>query len=171
MTIKAGSNSDVVISCYRKRMTQHKNSKLERYYVPAALQRLFVFIIVPIFTLVLISSAWSLASQMGSGSDVGPYVAYLFEQQLTPALLFILAFVLNPRQLSLLAKSFESLLVAATAYIGWGLLSGVVFTTFFAIMDKSNWMGSEIYIYATYMVFMALFIATLLYLRVRGKWS
>jgi hypothetical protein len=152
-------------------MNKKQQLKSNQYHVSVVVQRLFVFMIIPAFGLVLAYSVWSLISQMGSGNDNGPYFAYLFEQQMTPALLFILAFVLNPRQLSLLSKSFESLLVATSAYIGWGLLSGLLLTTFFAIIDKSNIMGSELYIYVTYMAFLVLFVATLLYLRVRGKWS
>lgn len=149
---------------------KQQKTKQSQYYVPVALQWVMVLLIIPFYAITLIVSAWSTIGQLGQGFDMGSQFVYLYSQQLVPALLFVLAYVINPRGLGYLARSFESLLIAVVASMGWMLVGGIFFTVFFAAADQMHIMQLELYSYVSYTIFLALFVVFLLSLRLSGRW-
>jgi hypothetical protein len=143
-------------------------SKTKPYYVPSSIQKLFI---IGIASLYLIQSGfilYSTFSQFQQGSDYFPQLRYFAVYNSVPLIVFGLAYILNPRKLSRLPKTFESLLITIAAYIGWTFIMMLSPMILFGLIDPIDHVLLE---YLSSAIFISIYVAILLVLRKKGTWS
>ena len=148
-------------------MKQNKNSK---YYVPSSIQLLFIGIVGGLFSLQFFTLLWQGFSQYQQNPNVGGFYGFFYVMDVLPLLLFLIAYALNPRKLSITEKTFESILLATGGAIAWSLFSTIPPTIF--LSDGPDYIES----YATYQIAastaLALVFAGVLYwLRASKRWQ
>ena len=142
--------------------------KQQTYYVPALILKSFTIIIALSFIILTVATlvpALKILSM--EGADYGSMFFYQVVAYILPLILFAIAFVLNPRKLSILPKSFEALLISITGFIAYSTISLPLTNLIFNNMNVDYQIVEYMYV----AVFTILYIAALMLLRRSKKWS
>lgn len=145
-----------------------KLSKTKPYYVPSSIQKLFVIGIISLYLIQTAFIVYSTFSQFLNGSDYLPQLGYFAIYNLVPVIVFGIAYILNPRQLSRLSRTFESLIITISAYVGWTAIMMLSPMILFNIVDLNSYRLIE---YFSSAIFICLYSTVLLILRKKGTWS
>lgn len=136
------------------------------YYVPRTIQQLFTFTIAGVYTVQLIALAISTFSQSQQGSDYRPQLGYMLVHTCMPIMMFLIAYALNPRNLSKVSKAFESLLLTLSALIVWSAVAMLL-----PMVTRSTFWHLAAYDYLSSTALLVVFTVALGVLRQKKRWS
>lgn len=145
-----------------------KRTKDERYYVSASILKLCTLPVIGLYLIQFIYMVFSTATQWQNGSDFRPQLGYLLIYNTLPIVAFAVAYVLNPRKLSVIPKLFESLLISIAALICWSILNILV-----PIIYVQQFLFDQFRIYEYLMAgtFLLVYISVLFFLRKKHMWT
>lgn len=146
-----------------------KNNKNSKYYVPSVIQKLFVGVIGAVFTMQLIFFVVQGINQYIDNPNMGGFYGFMFSIMIYPIILFVVAYALNPRSLSILGRSFESMLLAITGTILGSLLS-IALPSILIEVGSENLNNYWSYELISFSVLAVLYTATLFWLRSTKRW-
>ncbi|HEX8389839.1 MAG TPA: hypothetical protein VF597_00245 [Candidatus Saccharimonadales bacterium] len=145
-------------------------AKQHTYYVPIAIQKLFVIPIAVLFLLQTTFIATATISQALQGSDYRPQAGYLLLQFLLPLAIFCMAYGLNPRRLPRLARTFEALLICISAYIVWTYIN-MLLPVILMAGHRAFIENARLYEYVSSVLFIGFYTVVLLLVRKKGLWG
>lgn len=102
-----------------------KTNKTPNYYVPSSILKLFVGVISLAFILQAIFLTLQGVSQFLRNHHLGGFYGFYFTILLFPLLLFLTAYILNPRSLSAIERSFESIVITLSGIMAWSFIGMV----------------------------------------------
>jgi hypothetical protein len=158
---------------YAVDMKKENTNKSKPYYVPRSIQKFFTYTVIGLYFAQAISIVYSMvtAEYLNSSNIIGLHSGYVLLSNVIPVLIFFLAYVLNPRKLSRLSKSFEALLIAITGFIGWTLLSMIFYPLFYGFETENFELGLLLSYLTTTIVFVVIYTVVLVVLRNKKIWS
>lgn len=147
-----------------------KNNKNHKYTVSSGIQKLTVFLLGTLFLIGFFFELKQGIYQYSQNPNIGGWYGYFYTYEILPLLLFAVTYFLNPRKLTVLQRSFESILVALVGLIAWALISSL--ERFIYIPNGPNYIST----YAKYeiiasTIFVGLITLFLLWLRSTKKWT
>jgi hypothetical protein len=148
-------------------MNKNKNSK---YYVPSSIQKLVVFTVIPLFLIQLVLSVWQDVNQYINNSHVGGLYPFVYISEAVPILLFLVAYMLNPRHLKTIERIFESLFMLVAGLICFGLLNMI--TVYIPVLNGQNYIEDYAAIQIIVATSIVLVYGSVLYwLRANKQWK
>lgn len=145
-----------------------KQNTTKQYYVPNSIQGLFTYTISVLYLVQTGFIAVSTFNQYQEGSDYRPQLGYFVVYNIVPIAIFLLAYVLNPRKLTRLSKSFEALLITVGGYIGWAILNMLVPIAF---LSETYFTNPRLYENVSAVVFVMFYAIVLVVLRRKRIWA
>ncbi len=147
-----------------------KTNKNPEYYVPSSIQKLFIGSTIFLYTLQFTFMTLQGISQYRENPSIGGFYGYFFATELIPVLLFLVAYALNPRPLTVIQRTFESVLIALSGVICWTLMN--IVTPLIVLNAGSGYIES----YATYEIIassalLGVYGLTLVWLRASKRWK
>jgi hypothetical protein len=140
-----------------------------KLYVPNNIIKIFVFLIVLSYILTLGTMLWQGLTQYLYNPNMGGYYGFMFSSILLPFLLFSIAFLINPRKLSSLEKSFESIIFAIAASSLWIFVYSYI--PIYIVNGPDYIEGYARFEIISTTVFLSIYTLLLLWFRVSKKWK
>lgn len=141
----------------------------KNYTLSNTLVTYFVTTLGLLFVVGSAATVWQIAMQYNNNPNLGGWFNYLFSLVAVPIMLFIIAYGMNPRKLTPLQKSFESLLFVTVGQALWSFILQALPLFFSQSQSFINYYMNYELVWT--LGFVALYTIGLFWLRASKRWQ